>query len=98
MASITLSFHSEALERTVPLRALVPLEDAPHVPMPALYLLHGLYGSEQDWFPAPQPPQCPPRRMGHSPQFSPQRDSRWSLRTKPFMAAPPLRFATRTGP
>ena len=50
MASITLSFHSEALERTVPLRALVPLEDAPHVPMPALYLLHGLYGSEQDWF------------------------------------------------
>ena len=50
MASITLSFHSEALERTVPLRALVPLEDAPRVPMPALYLLHGLYGSEQDWF------------------------------------------------
>ncbi len=50
MASITLSFHSEALERTVPLRALVPLEDAPHVPMPAMYLLHGLYGSEQDWF------------------------------------------------
>lgn len=34
MASITLSFHSEALERTVPLRALVPLEDAPRVPMP----------------------------------------------------------------
>lgn len=32
MASITLSFHSEALERTVPLRALVPLEDAPRVP------------------------------------------------------------------
>lgn len=50
MASITLSFHSEALERTVPLRALVPLEDAPRVPMPAMYLLHGLYGSEQDWF------------------------------------------------
>ena len=53
MASITLSFHSEALERTVPLRALVPLEDAPRVPMPALYLLHGLYGSEQDWFQYP---------------------------------------------
>ena len=50
MASITLSFHSEALERTVPLRALVPLEDAPRVPMPALYLLHWLYGSEHDWF------------------------------------------------
>lgn len=50
MASITLSFHSEVLERTVPLRALVPLEDAPRVPMPAMYLLHGLYGSEQDWF------------------------------------------------
>ena len=50
MASITLSFHSEALERTVPLRALVPLADAPRVPMPAMYLLHGLYGSEQDWF------------------------------------------------
>ena len=50
MASITLSFHSEALERTVPLRALVPLGDAPRVPMPAMYLLHGLYGSEQDWF------------------------------------------------
>lgn len=50
MASITLSFHCEALERTVPLRALVPLEDAPRVPMPAMYLLHGLYGSEQDWF------------------------------------------------
>lgn len=50
MASITLSFHSETLERTVPLRALVPLEDAPRVPMPAMYLLHGLYGSEQDWF------------------------------------------------
>lgn len=50
MASITLSFRSEALERTVPLRALVPLEDAPRVPMPAMYLLHGLYGSEQDWF------------------------------------------------
>ena len=50
MASIILSFHSEALERTVPLRALVPLEDAPRVPMPAMYLLHGLYGSEQDWF------------------------------------------------
>ena len=50
MASITLSFHSEALERTVPLRALVPLEDAPRVPMQAMYLLHGLYGSEQDWF------------------------------------------------
>ena len=50
MASITLSFHSEALERTVPLRALLPLEDAPRVPMPAMYLLHGLYGSEQDWF------------------------------------------------
>ncbi len=50
MASITLSFHSEALERTVPLRALVPLEDAPRVPIPAMYLLHGLYGSERDWF------------------------------------------------
>lgn len=50
MANITLSFRSEVLERTVPLRALVPLEDAPRTPMPALYLLHGLYGSEQDWF------------------------------------------------
>ena len=50
MASITCSFRSEVLERTVPLRALVPLEDAPRTPMPALYLLHGLHGSEQDWF------------------------------------------------
>lgn len=50
MASINLSFRSDVLERTVPLRALVPLEDALRVPMPALYLLHGLYGSEQDWF------------------------------------------------
>ena len=50
MASIACSFRSEVLERTVPLRALVPLEDAPRTPMPALYLLHGLHGSEQDWF------------------------------------------------
>ena len=50
MASITLSFHSEALERTVPLRALVPLEDAPRVPMPAMYHALSQSGSEQDWF------------------------------------------------
>lgn len=50
MANITLSFHSSVLGRTVPLRALVPVEDAKRMPMPALYLLHGLSGSEQDWF------------------------------------------------
>lgn len=55
MALMTLSFYSHSLGRTVPMRALVPIDasnipmDAPVEPLPALYLLHGLHGSENDW-------------------------------------------------
>lgn len=56
MATLSLSFYAPSLERTVPLRALVPVDGkevdltVPQRPLPALYLLHGLYGSENDWF------------------------------------------------
>lgn len=56
MALMTLSFYAHCLGRTVPMRALVPIDasnismDAPVTPLPALYLLHGLHGSENDWF------------------------------------------------
>ena len=33
-------------------------------------------------FPLPQPPQWPPSRIGHRPQFSPQRESSWFFRLK----------------
>lgn len=56
MAEMHLSFYAPSLGRTVNLRAMVPVDgmgvalDAPQEPLPALYLLHGLYGSENDWF------------------------------------------------
>lgn len=55
MALMTISFYSHCLGRTVPMRALVPIDasdiamDSPVKPLPALYLLHGLHGSENDW-------------------------------------------------
>lgn len=55
MAIMTLSFYSHCLGRTVPMRALMPIDasnipmDAPVAPLPSLYLLHGLHGSENDW-------------------------------------------------
>ena len=56
MAEMHISFYAPSLGRTVNLRAMVPVDgmgvalDAPQEPLPALYLLHGLYGSENDWF------------------------------------------------
>ena len=38
----------------------------------------------QDWFPLSHPPQCPPKRIVHSPQLSPHRENNWFLRVKPF--------------
>lgn len=55
MALMSVSLYSHCLARTVPLRALVPIDaqdipmDAPVKPLRALYLLGGLYGSENDW-------------------------------------------------
>lgn len=52
MALITIQFHAKSLARSVPLRAFLPVDgDAPpDTPLPTLYLLHGLNGSENDWF------------------------------------------------
>ena len=54
MASMTISFYAPSLSRTVDLCALVPVDGmnmpAEQKPLRALYLLHGLYGSEHDWF------------------------------------------------
>ncbi len=55
MALMSISLYSKCLARTVPLRALVPVDemnlpaDEPVKPLRALYLLGGMFGSENDW-------------------------------------------------
>ncbi len=55
MASMEITFYSQCLQRTVEMRAIVPTDeaerpfDAPRPKLPALFLLHGLYGSSIDW-------------------------------------------------
>lgn len=51
MATLDITFHSDVLARTVPLKAFIPLEGPTGhpAPLPAFYLLHGLYGSQGDW-------------------------------------------------
>ena len=51
MATLDITFHSDVLARTVPLKAFIPLEGPTghSAPLPALYLLHGLNGSQGDW-------------------------------------------------
>lgn len=52
MALIQVNFHSEALQRTVPMNVILPVDRAGAVPengYKTLYLLHGLYGSYTGW-------------------------------------------------
>jgi hypothetical protein len=43
----------------------------------------------------PQPPQWPPSRIGHRPQFSPQRESSWFFRSKGFIIYIPPALRSR---
>ena len=52
MALIQVNFHSESLQRTVPMNVILPVDRNCPVPKdgyPTLYLLHGLYGSYTGW-------------------------------------------------
>ncbi len=52
MALIQVNFHSEALQRTVPMNVILPVDRVSSVPengYKTLYLLHGLYGSYTGW-------------------------------------------------
>ena len=52
MALIQVNFHSETLQRTVPMNVILPTDRSKMVPAAGyktLYLLHGLYGSYTGW-------------------------------------------------
>ncbi len=55
MAILEVVFNSCCLQRSVELRAVLPVDppdghvEPPKTPLPALYLLHGLFGSNTDW-------------------------------------------------
>lgn len=52
MALIQVNFHSETLQRTVPMNVILPTDRNKAVPAggyKTLYLLHGLYGSYTGW-------------------------------------------------
>lgn len=52
MALLQVNFHSQALQRTVPMNVILPVDRDCPVPeggYPTLYLLHGLYGSYTGW-------------------------------------------------
>ena len=46
---IDVTFHSAALNRDMPYRAIVPANIAPNRKLPVLYLLHGARGGFHDW-------------------------------------------------
>ncbi len=46
---IDVTFHSAALNREMPYRAILPAKIAPNQKLPVLYLLHGGGGSFRDW-------------------------------------------------
>jgi hypothetical protein len=46
---IDVTFHSAALNRDMPYRAIVPANIAPNQRLPVLYLLHGGGGGFHDW-------------------------------------------------
>lgn len=55
MAILEIVFYSQCLQRSVELRAIAPVDSPdgstvkPKTPLPALYLLNGLFGSNVDW-------------------------------------------------
>lgn len=52
MALIQVNFHSESLQRTVPMNVILPTDriaDVPENGYKTLYLLHGLYGNYTGW-------------------------------------------------
>lgn len=48
MAILQIQLHSDCLRRSVPVTAVLPVEAASG-PFPTLFLLHGVYGAQQDW-------------------------------------------------